>query len=307
VTIEHSSLCGEKILLTGPTSQVGWPLACALVRDNEVYGLARLTDAADRERLQSVGVEPLPLDLGAGSLAGVPDDFTIVLNFAVVKTGDFAVDLAANAEGAGRLLAHCRRAKAFLHCSSAAVYAPQRGRKLAENAPLGDSHAALLPTYSFAKIAAESVVRFAAREFGVPTTIARFSVPYGSNGGWPWYHLMMMRAGTAIPLHPDDPCVYNPIHEDDYIAQVPALLAAAAVPATTVNWGGEPAALEDWCRWIAELTGLEPRFRTTEKSIPGIELDLTRMHDLIGPARVGWRDGVRRMIETRAPELLRQA
>jgi len=28
------------------------------------------------------------------------------------------------------------------------------------------------------------------------------------------------------------------------------------------------------------------------------------MHELIGPARVPWRDGIRRMVQARAPELL---
>jgi nucleoside-diphosphate-sugar epimerase len=298
-----TKLSGEKILLTGPTSQVAWPLACALARDNEVIGLARLSDAGERERLKAAGVVPFPCDLG-GSLSDVPSDATVVLNFAVVKSGDFAADLAGNAEGAGRLLAHSKRAKAFLHCSSAAVYEPIRG-PIAEDGALGDSHRCLMPTYSLAKIAAETVVRFASREHGVPATIARFSVPYGSNGGWPWYHLMMLQAGITIPLHADDPCIYNPIHEDDYIAQVPALLSIAAVGGTTVNWGGEPVALETWCKYLSELTGLEPKFRSTNDALAGIELDLTRLHEKVGRARVGWKDGIRRMVETRAPQLLR--
>lgn len=304
MTSMASNLSREKILLTGPTSQVGWPVAQALARDNEVYGLARLSDPADREKLSGIGVQPIAIDLGRDSLDAVPDDCTLVLNFAVVKTGDFEYDIAANAEGAGRLLSRCRRAKAFLHCSSAGVYEPRKG-PIAEDGALGDSHRTLLPTYSLAKIAAESVVRFAAREWNVPAIIARFSVPYGGNGGWPWYHLMMMQAGMPIPVRPDGPSIYNPIHEDDYISQIPGLLAIAEAPATTVNWGGAPAALEDWCRYIGELTGLDPKFRETTSALAGIEVDLRRLHATVGPARTGWRDGVRRMIETRAPEALR--
>ena len=161
------------------------------------------------------------------------------------------------------------------------------------------------PAYSLAKIAAESVVRFAAQQWNVPTVIARFSVPYGDNGGWPLYHLLMMRAGGEIPIHVDQPNLYNPIHEDDYIAQVPKLLAKAGVPAVTVNWGGEPASIEDWCGHLAQLTGLEARFRPTTDALGSLQLDLTRMHELVGPARVPWRDGVRRMVAARFPELLR--
>ncbi|MGY8806024.1 MAG: NAD-dependent epimerase/dehydratase family protein, partial [bacterium] len=32
---------GEKILITGPTGQVAFPVAAALAEDNDVYGLAR--------------------------------------------------------------------------------------------------------------------------------------------------------------------------------------------------------------------------------------------------------------------------
>jgi nucleoside-diphosphate-sugar epimerase len=300
-------LSGEKILITGPTSQVAFPLARELAKRNEVYGLARLSRAEDRARLEAVGVKPLPVDLAKDPLDAVPDDVTYVLNFAVVKTGDFAYDLAANAEGAGRLVCRCRRAKAFLHCSSGAVYAYAGNDPRKETDPLGDNHRVLFPTYSICKIAAETVVRFAARECNLPATIARLSVPYGDNGGWPAYHLMMLKAGAPIPVHPEKPNVYNPLHEDDYIAQVPRLLEIASVPATTVNWGGEPASIEEWCELLGDLTGLPVRFQYSEETLGSLPLDLTRMHELVGRTKVDWRDGIRRMVQARAPDLLRTA
>ena len=39
--------------------------------------------------------------------------------FAVLKSGRFDYDLAANAEGTGRLMAHCRGARGFLHWTAA--------------------------------------------------------------------------------------------------------------------------------------------------------------------------------------------
>jgi nucleoside-diphosphate-sugar epimerase len=297
---------GRKILITGPTSQVAFPLARSLAEKNEVHGMARFRRAEDRERVEAVGVHPLSVDLARDSLEGVPRDFDYVLNFAVVKSGDFSYDLAANAEGAGRLISHCREAEAFLHCSSGAVYQYAGQRPLKESDPLGDTHRALLPTYSISKIAAETVVRFAAREWRLPTVIARMSVPYGEAGGWPWIHLMMMKAGQPIAVHPEGPSLYNPIHEEDYIAQVPRLLGIAAVPATTVNWGGsEAVALEEWCAYLGELTGLEPRFQASPHAFGSLALDLTRLHEQVGRTRVRWRDGIRRMVEARNPELLR--
>jgi nucleoside-diphosphate-sugar epimerase len=299
-------LRGEKILVTGPTSQVAFPIARDLARHNEVLGLARFSKPADVERVEAAGVRPLRVDLAAGDLEAVPEDVTLVLNFAVVKSGDFAYDLAANAEGVGLLMARCRRARAFVHCSSAAVYQYAGHAPRKESDPLGDNHRAMFPTYSIAKIAAETVVRLGARQWGLPSTIARLSVPYGDNGGWPWFHLLMMRNGVEIAVHPDKPNVYNPLHEDDYLAHLPRLVEIASVPATTVNWGGsEPASIEDWCAYLGELTGLEPRFRTTDQAIGSLELDLSRMHQLLGPTRVPWRDGLRRLVQARNPELLK--
>lgn len=300
-------LKGEKILVTGPASQVGFPVAQALAAENEVHGLARFGRSEDRERVEKAGIRSVALDLATGAVDALPDDYDWVLHFAVVKSGDFEYDLAANAEGTGRLMAHCRRARGFLHCSSAAVYA-HRGaeRPAAEGDALGDNHRAMMPTYSICKIAGEAMARFAAKQWGLPCIIARLSVPYGANGGWPWYHLAMMRAGRAVPLHPERPNRFNPIHEDDIIAQVPRLLELAAVPAAVLNWGGEPASIEEWCAWLGELTGLEPSFEETERTVAPLPLDLTRLHEQVGPARRGWREGLRGMLEARAPELLAQ-
>jgi UDP-glucuronate 4-epimerase len=298
-------LTHEKILITGPASQVAFPQARELAKQNTVYGLARFGDTSDRARLEAVGVNCVQADLARDSFANVPDDFTYVLNFAVVKTSDFDYDLAANAEGLGRLMHHCRRAKAWLHCSSGGVYQYAGHHPLKEADPLGDdTHKSFLPTYSISKIAAEVMARFAARQWNIPTTIARLSVPYGNNGGWPTIHLDWMLGGSLIPVHPERPNLFNPIHEDDYIAHIPKLLAAATVPATITNWGGsEPVGLEDWCGYMAELTGVEPKFIDTDKTIGSITMDMTRMHQLVGRTSVDWHDGIRRMIQARHPEL----
>ncbi len=297
-------LSDEKILLTGPTGQVGNPVAKALARHNEVWGIARFGDKAALKGLEESGVHCHALDLGATSFDDLPDDFTYVLNFAVVRTNDFAADLRVNAEGTGMLMSHCRRAKAFLHCSSTAVYAPNGRHKFAENDPLGDNHRTILPTYSISKIAAESVARLGARLWDLPTTIARLNVPYGDNGGWPAMHLDWMLAGTPILVHTDKPSVYNPIHEDDLIEQIPKLLSVAGVPATTLNWAGPDAvSVEDWCGYLGELAGVTPQFAYSDQMLESVTTDNTLMHQLIGVAKVNWRDGMLRMARARHPEL----
>ena len=56
---------GEKILITGPTGQVASPIAQALAADNEVWGIARFTNAAAREALEKSGVRCETVNLAA--------------------------------------------------------------------------------------------------------------------------------------------------------------------------------------------------------------------------------------------------
>lgn len=292
------TLEGRRILVTGPAGQVALPVCRALAEHNQVYGLARFGDPAARGRIEALGVTTIAADLADSDFAEVPDDLDYVLHFAVVRSGSFDYDLRANAEGAGRLLARCRRAKAFLHCSSTAVYELAGRKPLAEDAPLGDSHRSMFPTYSLAKIAAETVVRFASRQWEVPLTIARLGVPYGDGGGWPLFHLVMMKRGLPIPLHRDAPNVFSPIHEDDILGTLPGLLGAAAVGGNLFNWtGSEQVSIEDWCGYLAELTGLEPRFEYGDSVFGSIVADNEKLAREIGNPRVSWRDGMRRMLE----------
>jgi len=187
-----------------------------------------------------------------------------------------------------------------LHCSTTGVYEAAGRRELAETDALGDNHRVIMETYSIAKIAAEAVVRTCARLYELPTTIARLNVPYGDNGGWPAFHLAMIEAGQPVPLHPDRPNRFNPIHEDDIIRMVPALLDVAAVPATIVNWGGTEAVdLEQWCDYLGGLVGHEATFVETEATIGGVTIDTTKMVELVGGTEVSWRDGLARMVAAR--------
>jgi nucleoside-diphosphate-sugar epimerase len=301
-------LDGAKILVTGPTGQVAEPLTLALAKDNDVWGAARFSDAAARERLEAAGVTCVTLDLAHGEFDALPNDFDYVLNLAVVRGGDedWDRDLAANAEATGLLMAHCRDAKAFLQCSSTAVYQHQGPHHpLKETDPLGDNHRVMMPTYSISKITAEVTARLGARQWNLPTTIARLNVPYGDNGGWPAWHLEFMIHGAPIQLHPEQPNRFNPIHEDDIVDQLPRMLEIASVPATIVNWAGAPATIEEWCAYLGELTGLQPDFVVTEATIGSVTTDNTKLHELVGETRVDWRDGMRRMVAARHPELLK--
>lgn len=296
----------SKILITGVTGQVATPIALALAADNEVWGIARFTDAEARSRLEQAGVYCETVNLAAGDFTALPADFDYVLNLAVAKSGRWDKDLGANAESVGLLMAHCRSAKAFLHCSSAAVYDPPDDEVRTERAALGDNHKPLFPTYSISKIAGETVARTTARILGVPTIIARLNVPYGDNGGWPFYHMEMMLGGIPIPVPPGEAALYNPIHQDDIIATIPKLLAAAAVPATTVNWAGDQmVSIQEWCGYLGTLVGREPVFSESDQALRGNPVDVTRLHEIVGGgSTVDWHDGLRSMAAKFHPDLV---
>ncbi len=300
-------LTGKTVVITGVTGQVAEPVAHALAAENEVVGAARFRDPEARKRLESAGIRCVPIDLESGDVGGLPADADYVINFAVAKSNDWDTDLESNSGGLAWLMEHHQGADAFLHCSTTGIYKPMGHHVFTEEDLLGDNHGVwpFLRTYSICKIAAEATARWAARRFELPTTIARLSVPYGARGGWPAIHLEMVLADNDIPVHEDTPSVYHPIHEDDIVAMVPGLLGAASVPATVVNWGGSQAAsIEEWCGYLGELTGHTPRFTPTRDTIDSVQIDLSRMHQLVGPTTVGWREGMRRMVVDRHPELL---
>ncbi len=305
--VEPVDLAGTKILITGPTGQVALPVVEHYAGIADVHALARFGKPEDVDRIEALGATVIAADLSdAAAVAAIPGDFDYVLNFAVVKSGNFDYDLAANGEGVGNLMTRCSKAKGFLHVSSTAVYEYNGHEPRKESDPLGDNHRAMFPTYSISKIAAETVCRFVAKQRGIPTTIARLNVPYGDNGGWMYFHMLMMQQGIPIDIHPDRPNCYNPIHVDDYIEKIPYLLGAASPEVTTMNFGGsEQASIEQWCSLISELTGFEPIFNETKTAFGSLAIDTTRMHQLIGKTRVDWRDGIRRQLAALAPEVLK--
>lgn len=298
-------LSDAKILVTGPAGQIALPLAAHLARTNEVWGFARFTDPVARARVDAVGVHTVAGDLASGDFRDLPDDFDHVLHLATFRNGGLDYDQAmrVNAEGTHLLMHHCRRARSILVMSTAEVYRPADDPTLVirESAPLGDSNSLFDPTYSMSKIAQEAVARSCARAYGIPTTIARMNASYGANGGLLAYHLDWLLAGREIVVK-WDPAMYTPIHQDDINEQVGSMLAAASVPATIVNWGGdEPVAAQEWCAELARLTGREARVVVKEVpgGIRGIVLDNTARLAITGPCRVPWREGVRRLVDER--------
>jgi UDP-glucuronate 4-epimerase len=297
---------GQKVVVLGATGMVATPVVHALAADNEVWGVARFNNQAAKAAIEEAGVQTVTLDLSEPDVSLLPKDVDYVVNLAVTHSNRFSTALRANAENLGLIMRHFAQsgAKAFLHCSSTGVYAPNGDHRMKESDPLGDNHRAMLPTYSISKIAAESVARLSAQLFELPTVIARLNVPYGDAVAWPSIHLECILAGSPIQVLGGEPSYYTPIHSDDIIRQIPLLLGAAAVPAPTVNWAGpDTVSVQEWCDYLGQLVGKQPIIEETEAALPSVAVDTTYMEELIGPARVGWKEGFRRMVETQHPEI----
>jgi UDP-glucuronate 4-epimerase len=298
----NGMLESEKILITGATGKIAFPIARALADDNEVWGAARLRDPADRERLAAAGVTPIALDMSTGDFSALPDDFTYVFHAAVdTGTGDWARCLETNAHNSGELLHHCRAAKGFVFCSTGSIYGYQGRRPLTESDPPG---VPLRSNYSFSKVAAEAVCTWVAKRYGIPLTIIRICSTYGPEGGAPADRLEMILTHKPIRLHPDKPNNYNPIYEDDYVELGIRAMEVADTPPVVVNWAGsETVSVEDYCAYMGELVGIQPVFSYTPDAHTPLWPDVTRMHEILGSTKVPWHEGFRRMIEARHPEI----
>ena len=85
-----------------------------------------------------------------------------------------------------------------------------------------------------------------------------------------------------------DPNVHSPIHMDDVLDQLEALLDAADTRATLVNWAGdEVVTTQAWCAQAAKLSGKPAKIEVA--TIPGIlagnAVDVTRRRAITGPCK----------------------
>jgi nucleoside-diphosphate-sugar epimerase len=303
-------LRGEKILITGPAGRIAFGLARSLVGENEVWGIARFTDPATREKVEALGVTTRTLDYSDGDFGDLPSDFSYLLHLAAdFSADDYDRALRVNAEGTGFVLEHCRAAKAALVMSTVTVYKPHPDpwHPFREDDPLGDAMAPPSAPYSVSKIAGEGVARYCARSFDLPITIARMGAAYSDQSGLPVWHLDAIARGEPVQTR-WDPMPYSPIHDDDICAQLEALLEIANVPATIVNWAGdEPVTVQQWCAYFGELLGVEAKVMVEE--VPGTSIggvaDRTKRTSITGPCRVGWREGFRRVAEHFYPDRIR--
>ena len=301
---EADMLTGEKILITGAAGKVAFPIARELAKDNQVFGMARFSNPSDRAKLEAHGITCIKKDVARDDFDDLPNDFTYVFHAGAVlgatAASDWQYAFEANAQGTGRLMKHCRGVKGFVHCSTGSAYKYQGQRPLKETDPPGIH----IHNYSLSKIAAEAVVTFVSQEWQLPTTIIRICSTYGPEGGAPAERLRAIVEGQEIRLNPDKPNNFNPIYEDDYVRHGIKALTVAKCPPEIVNWAGsETVSAEEYCAYMGELLGIEPKIVYSDEAYTSLWPDVTHMHEVLGPTQVHWKDGFKRMIQARYPNL----
>jgi len=304
-------LKGARLLMTGMTGQVGSSIAAQLAPHNEISGLARFSKPGSTEAVKAMGITPIACDYTSGDFSGVPDDFDYVLHIAAdVYPENIDVGVRQNAEGAGLLFNHLRKAKGWIYVSTTGVYweHPDPWYRYKETDRLGGSTRITSRfAYGTSKFAGEAVARTMSRIHNVPLTIPRLNWSYGrgGHGGLPVRIMTLVNEGKPVPIHPDWEFVGGPIHEDDLSEHIEGFFAGATVGGTITNWAGDDAvSVEQLTPWLAQVMGRDYSFiEQREATAYPRATDNSKRISLVGECRVKWQDGFRRVLAERFPDL----
>ena len=162
VTGVRPMLSGEKILITGPAGRIAFGLARSLAADNEVWGIARFSDPATREKVEALGVTTRRSTSPTDEFGDLPDRLHLpAAPRGRLQRRRLRPRTAGERRGTGFVLEHCRTAKAALVMSTVTVYKPHPDpwHAFREDDPLGDAMAPPSAPYSVSKIAEEAVAR----------------------------------------------------------------------------------------------------------------------------------------------------
>jgi UDP-glucuronate 4-epimerase len=318
-------ISGERILITGVTGTIGTALALHLAAENDVWGLARFAGSdtranekytavatpsatralSTREGLEAAGVTVRAVDLAAGDLGGLPDDFTYLVHLAWLRADLAHLEDAfrANVEGAGLVLQHCRHAKAALVMSGMGVYSANDDPWWAysERDPVGRGATAYAPTSPACKLGLESVARVCARAFDLPIVITRLNTLTGLPGTFPAMHIDAVMNGQTM-VAPSDPTPHSPIHIDDMKWMLEPLLDAASTTACITNWcGDDVTTVQEWMRDAAAWSGREAKLvvESVVGSPAGASADPARRRSITGPCRTRFGETFRTLFRDR--------
>jgi UDP-glucuronate 4-epimerase len=287
-------MAGKKVLVTGASGLVAFPVVVELAKANEVYAVARFSDPEQKRMLEAAGAICVPFDLTSADLSPLPEQVDVVVNYGVLPP-TFPEHFEVNTVAVGRLARRYRDAQAFVQGSTGSLYKYQGERPLREDDPYGVHPP--VEMYSASKIAAEYLLKHISEDYGLPVTVVRIFSFYGPRGGGVTQRIDQVAKGLPVAVYPGASNMHTPMYEDDYVEKTIGAAGIAKVGVETVNLGGPDAVTtQDYCRIAGEILGKEPIFVENSLSHP-IWADTSKMERLLGPCKVSIREGVRRVIE----------
>ncbi|MGO9252851.1 MAG: NAD-dependent epimerase/dehydratase family protein [Mycobacterium sp.] len=289
-----TQLSGRRVLVTGASGLVAFPVAAELAKSNHVYAVARFSDPEQKRMLEHAGAHTIAFDLADPDLSPLPKSVDVVINYAVLPpTHQDAYEV--NAGTPGRLARRYRDCEAFVQGSTGSLYEYQGERPLREEDPYGLHSSA--ENYAASKIAAEFLLKHLSVDYQLPVVMVRIFSFYGPRGGGVTQRIDQVARGEPVSVYPGVRNVHTPLYEDDYVEKTIAAASIAKVGAEIVNLGGtEAVTTQEYCQMAGEILGTEPIFVENSKAWP-IWADTTKMVELLGPNKVSVREGVRRTIE----------
>ena len=289
-----TQLSGRRVLVTGASGLVAFPVAAALAKSNHVYAVARFSDPEQKRMLEHAGAHTIAFDLADPDLSPLPKSVDAVINYAVLPpTHKDAYEV--NAGTPGRLARRYRDCEAFVQGSTGSLYEYQGERPLREDDPYGLHSSA--ENYAASKIATEFLLKHLSVDYRLPVVMVRIFSFYGPRGGGVTQRIDQVARGEPVSVYPGVRNVHTPLYEDDYVEKTIAAASIAEVGAEIVNLGGtEAVTTQEYCQMAGEILGEEPIFVENSKAWP-IWADTTKMVELLGPNKVSVREGVRLTIE----------
>jgi len=290
-----SGLSGKRVLVTGASGLVAFPVAVELAKQNEVYAVARYSDPKQKRLIEAAGARAIVLDVAEEDLSPLPKSVDVVINYAVLPPShkNRAYDL--NTGATGRLARRYRDCEAFVQGSTGSLYEYQGERPLREDDPYGLHSAG--ENYAASKIAAEYLLKHLSVDYQLPVTMVRIFSFYGPRGGGVTQRVDQVARGEPVSIYPGVRNVHTPLYEDDYVEKTIAAAGIAKIGTEIINVGGsEAVTTQEYCEIAGEILGKKPIFVENGKSWP-IWADTTKMERLLGPSKVSVRDGIRRIIE----------
>lgn len=297
-----TGLSNKRVLVTGASGLVAFPVARELAKSNEVFAVARYSDPEQKRLMEATGANALSFDLANEDLSALPETVDVVINYAVLPPhhGNMAFDV--NTGATGRLARRYRDCEAFVHGSTGSLYEYMGERPLTEDDPYGLHSSA--EKYAASKIGAEYMLKHLSVDYDLPVTMVRIFSFYGPRGGGVTQRVDQVARGEPVSVYPGVSNMHTPLYEDDYVEKTIDAAGIAKVGCEIVNVGGsEAVTTQEYCEIAGEILGKKPTFVENSKAWP-IWADTTKMERLLGPSKVSVREGIRRTIEASKDRLV---